>query len=123
MGAAIEHGRFIALDAAQTLSTLLVNGAPDPARFVELAGNLITIGAKSAQGEHPRVAICGECDPPLWKLGTGDAAIQFEQLWNHIAARYEVDILCGYPLSPFQTEHWSHLYASICAEHSRVYSR
>lgn len=123
MGDAIKQGRYIALDAAHTLSTLMVNGTPDPARFLELAGNLISAAAKSAKGEHPRVAVCGECEPPLWKLGTGDAAIQLEQLWNHIAARYEVDILCGYPLSPFQSDQGSDLYASVCAQHSTVYSR
>ncbi len=118
IGAAIKQGRYIALDAAHTLSTLMVNGVPEPARFLELAGELIMAAVKSARGEHPRVAVCGECDPPLWKLGTGDAAIQFEQLWNQIAAMYEVDILCGYPLGPFQSEQGSGLFQRICAEHS-----
>ncbi len=123
LDAAVKQGRFVAMDAAHTLSTLMVNGVPDPARFLELAGNLITTAATSAKGDHPRVAICGECEPPLWKLGTGEAAIQLEQLWNHIAARYKVDILCGYPLRPFQGAPGSDLYSDICAHHSAVYTR
>jgi MEDS: MEthanogen/methylotroph, DcmR Sensory domain len=123
IAAAIEQGRYIPLDAAEMLSTLMVNGQPDPARFLEAAGKLITAAAKTAMGEHPRVAVCGECDPPLWKLGKGEAAIQLEQLWNKIAASHDVDILCGYPLGSFHGEQRSHMFQRICAEHSAVHSR
>ena len=32
IGAAIEQGRYISLDAAETLSKFMVNGLPDPVR-------------------------------------------------------------------------------------------
>ena len=81
------QGRYISLDAADMLSTFMVNDLPDSARFLEAAANLITAAAKAAKGEHPRVAVCGECEPPLWALGKGEAAIRLEQLWNEIAER------------------------------------
>jgi CheY-like chemotaxis protein len=123
IAAAIEQGRYIALDAADAVSTFMVNDLPDPARFLGVADNLITTAAKSGEGEHPRrVALCGECDPPLWTLGTGEAAIRLEQLWNEIAMRYDVDILCAYPLSSFHGgEQNSHIFQRICAEHSAVH--
>lgn len=123
IGAAIEQGRYIALDAAGTLSTFMVNDLPDSARFLEAAGNLITSAAKSAKGKHRRVAVCGECDPPLWTLGKGEAAIRLEQLWNEIAVWYDIDILCGYPLGSFHGVQGGHIFERICAEHSAVYSR
>jgi hypothetical protein len=101
----------------------MLNDLPNPAPFLELAGTLIATVAKSASGEHPRVAVCGECDPPLWTLGDGEAAIRLEQLWNLIAIRYDVDILCAYPLSIFDDEQGSHIFQRICAEHSAVHSR
>ena len=52
IAAAIEQGRYISLDAADTLSTFMVNDLPDPARFLETAANLITAAAKTAKGEH-----------------------------------------------------------------------
>ena len=123
IGTAIEQGRYIALDAADTVSKFMLNDVPNPAPFLELAGRLITTAAKSATREHPRVAVCGECDPPLWALGEGEAAIRLEQLWNVIAMRYDVDILCGYPLSIFDDEQGGHIFQRICAEHSAVHSR
>jgi CheY-like chemotaxis protein len=123
IGAAIEQGRFLTLDAGQAVSTFMVNDLPDPTRFLEIAHDLITRAAESAFGNDPRVAICGECDPPLCMIGNGEAAIRLEQLWNVIAARYSVDILCGYSLSGFYDEQSTLLFERICAEHSAVYSR
>jgi hypothetical protein len=34
----VEQGRYIALDAADTLSKFMVNGTPDPILFSELIG-------------------------------------------------------------------------------------
>lgn len=121
IAAAIEQGRFIALDAAEMLSTFMVNDLPDRARFLQAADQLITVAAKAAKGEHPRVAICGECDPPLWTLGRGNAAIQLEQLWNEITTKYDVAILCGYSLGSFDDEQSSRTFQRICAEHTAVY--
>jgi CheY-like chemotaxis protein len=122
IAAAIEQGRYMALDAASAVSTFMVNDLPDPARFLGVADNLITTAANCVLGEHPRVALCGECDPPLWTLGNGEAAIQVEQLWNQIAMRYDVDILCAYPMSSFHEEQNRHMFKRICAEHSVVHA-
>jgi CheY-like chemotaxis protein len=41
MAVLIKQGRYIALDAAETLSAIMVNDMPDADRFVEAFGNLI----------------------------------------------------------------------------------
>ena len=51
-----------------------------------------------------------------------DAAIRVEQLCNDLAETYKVDILCAYPLTNFEGKEDQHLFQSICAEHSAVYS-
>jgi hypothetical protein len=121
--AAVEQGRYVSLDVADTLSTFMVNDLPDPARFLKVAGNLVAAAAKASRGKRPRVAACGECSPTLWKQGNADAAVQVEHLWDEIAQTHEVDILCGYVLNSYQREHGKHIYERICAEHSGVYSR
>lgn len=78
IGAAIEQGRYIALDAADAVSTFMFNDMPDPTRFLELADRLITTASKSASQEHPRVALCGECDPPLLDTGQGRSGKQYK---------------------------------------------
>jgi DNA-binding NarL/FixJ family response regulator len=123
IGAAMEQGRYISLDAADTLSTFMVNDQPDPVRFLKVAGDLVVAAAKAAKGEHPRVAACGECAPFLWAQRNAEAAIRVEDLWNEIAKTYYVDILCGYPLGSFHAEQDSHIFQRICAEHSAVHSR
>ena len=120
LAAAIEQGRYIPLDVAETLSTFMVNDLPDPVRFSKSAVDLIEAAAKAAQGEHPRVAACGEYAPTLWARGKADAAIQIEHLWDGISKTYDLDILCGYVLTSFQREQESDVYQRICAEHSRV---
>jgi DNA-binding NarL/FixJ family response regulator len=123
IGAAIEQGRYISLDAADTLSTFMINDQPDPVRFLKGAGDLVLTAAKAAKGEHPRVAACGECAPLLWEQGNAEAAVRLEQLWDKIAKTYNVDVLCGYPLGSFQGGMGSHIFGKLCAEHSAVHSR
>src|ERR1700686_3668706 len=53
IGAAIEQGRYIALDAADTISAFIVNGMLDSVRFLESFGNLILTAANAAKGEPP----------------------------------------------------------------------
>src|SRR5262249_51779725 len=67
--AATQQGTYIQLDVAETLSTFMVNGMPDTARFFEVAGGLIEAAAKAARQEQCCVVVCGECSPTLWVEG------------------------------------------------------
>src|SRR6266403_739302 len=117
---AIQQGRFILLDVADTLATLVMDGLPDPVRFFEDFSRLIETASKAAKSGHPRVAFCGECVGRLWSEGKRDVAIQLEQGCNDLAKIHEVDILCAYPFSGFHGDEDQHL--SIYAEHSAAYS-
>ena len=120
--AAVEQGRYVCVDVAETLSTFMVNDRPDRPRFLKVVGSLVDAAAKASRGDCPRVAACGECAPALWEQGKADAAVEVEHLWDEIAKSCDVDILCGYVLSSFQREQESHIYEKICAEHSAVSS-
>ena len=123
IGSAIGQGRLVVLDAAQAISMFMRDGVPDPALFLQAAHNLITKASVSATAlGSRRVAICGECDPPLWKFSNGEAAICFEQFWNTITLRYDVDVLCAYSL-PSHGLMSDRLFGQICAEHSAVHRR
>ena len=120
---AVKQGRYFSLDAAEILSAIMVDNRPNPARFLQAATNLIESVRESAGGEYRRILVCGECDPPLWNMAKGEAAIGFEQLWNKIAESHDVDILCAYPSFPVYQEDRDGIYKRICAEHSAVHSR
>jgi len=118
IGAATEQGRYIPLDAADTLSMFMVNGMPDPVRFMELLGDLIMTATEAAKGEHPRVSVFGECVQLLWAQGNAEAAIQMEKLGNKLTEIHAVDILCGYSLGRIGRGMSNDLIQRICAEHS-----
>jgi len=120
---AIKEGRYVSLDAAETISTFMVSDMPDPVRFMTFTGDLLLNAARAAKGEPPRVSACGECAPLLWMQGKAEAAIRLEHLWNDIAKSHNVDVLCGYPLVSFQGGMGSRIFDKVCATHSAVYSR
>jgi DNA-binding NarL/FixJ family response regulator len=118
---AIRQGAYVSLDAADTLSTFVVNGWPDADRFFEGFRNLIYSASNAAKEKRPRVAICGEGVALLWAEGKREAAIRLEQLSNILVETYKVDILCAYRFSLLIQED-EHAFGTICAEHSAVYS-
>ncbi len=110
--AAIEQGRYVSLDVAETLAIFMVSDLPDPVRFFGVASDLFTTAARATVGG--RVAICGECGSILWAQGKADAAIQVEQLCNQLARRYDIDILCGFSLTDFSREEDKQIFQKIC---------
>ena len=122
IGTAIGQGRYIALDAADTLSTFMLNGMPDVVRFLKLFDDLVVTASKAVKAEQARVAIFGEMCHLLWAQGNAEAAIQVEKLGNQLVQTYDLDILCGYSLGSVRGMD-SHVFQRICAEHSAVHSR
>ena len=119
---ALQQGTYISLDAADTLSSIMVNDMPDPVRFFGGIGGFIKSAAKAAKLERPQVAVFGEAVALLQAEGKADAVIRFEQLGNDLTKTFKVNILCAYPLRSFHGEKNKEVFQSICAEHSAVYS-
>ena len=122
MRVAIEEFRYIPLDAVDTLSMFMVNGMPDPVRFLELLGDLIMTAREAAKGKDPRVSIFGECVHVLWAQGNTEAAIQMEKLGNKLTQIHAVDILCGYSVGAVESPMDTDVFQRICSEHSAVHS-
>lgn len=121
VAAALETGRYIALDVAGVLSRFMVNGVPDEVRFQEAARDLVRMAAKSVNGDPRRVSACGECAPTLWAEGLTEAAIRLEQLWDGVARAEGIEIFCIYPLKDFRDGEGRQVFEKICTEHSAVY--
>jgi hypothetical protein len=115
INAATEQGRYISLDAAETVSTFVVNDLPDPDKFVKVTGDLIAEAAQAVKVAHARVAACGECSPLLLAQGKAEAAIRLEHLWDEITKSRGLDVLCAYPLGAFRVES-SVIYSKKSAE-------
>src|ERR1700736_4717153 len=89
-----SDGRYIALDAADTLAAFMIGGKPDPARFAEIVGDVLARAIGQSEVAHPRVAAFGEMVALLWANGEHDAAIELEQLWNKLAEEHPFCLRC-----------------------------
>jgi Signal transduction histidine kinase len=116
---AVSQGRYIALDAAETLAKIMGEGFPDAARFREVIGSLV-IQAQNAVEHGRRVAAFGELVALLWEDGKHDAAIRLEQLWNELGKEHSFRLHCAYPIRGFAQENHAALFLKICTEHSEV---
>jgi DcmR-like sensory protein len=113
-----RQGRYFALDASSTLSTFMVDGMPDAARFRATMGELVSIAVQ----ERREVRIYGEMVPQLWDQGNITAAIALEHLWNDLAGTHAFSLLCAYPVGAFDTEAGTEQIQQVCAQHSEVIS-
>ena len=117
---ATAQGRYVALDAAETLSKFMRSGQPDPELFMTVIGDVIERATKAVGRDGARVAAFGEMVALLWAEGKNDAAIRLEQLWNALAASRSFSLRCAYPMRGFSRRDSSEPFLKICAEHSGV---
>jgi PAS domain S-box-containing protein len=120
LGTAIADGRYVALDAAETLSRLMVGGVPHAALFAEILGGVISRAASAARDENHRVVAFGEMVALLWAEGKSEAAIVTEKLWNQLARAYSFSLRCAYPMQGFCREEHADTLLRICDEHTGV---
>jgi signal transduction histidine kinase/ActR/RegA family two-component response regulator len=116
VAAAIERGQFVSLDAAETLSKFMVDGSPEPERFNEVVGSIIT---RAAEGRRC-VRAFGEMVALLWGQGNRGAAIHLEELWNSLHRTYPFTLFCAYPMNGFAGEALASQLGDVCGAHSRV---
>jgi len=118
VSAAIEEGRYIAVDAAMSQAG---DERFDAGRLVPVLSDLITTAAKGATTEHPRVMVFGEISDVLLAEGNAEMAMQDGRLCEQLMEMHAVDILCGYSLSGFQGESDACLFQQICAQHAAIH--
>lgn len=115
---AYRQGRYVALDASELLSKIMVNGMPNEDRFVESVGAAIARITVALKSPRPEIAAFGEMVALLWTEGKIEAAIRLEQLWNELAKKYSFSLRCAYPMAGCHGEKNIQPLARICAEHS-----
>jgi KaiC/GvpD/RAD55 family RecA-like ATPase len=116
---AVSQGRYIALDAAATLTKFMSEDRPDAARFAQVIIPVITEAKAAAEGER-RIVIFGEMVALLWSERKPEAAVALEELWNNLAKKYAFTLLCAYPMNSFDREEDHTPFMQICAAHSSV---
>jgi hypothetical protein len=132
VSSAIEQGRYVPLDAVETMTQIMLDGWPDEARFADHIGGVISRArhaAERAKGSNgsliiePRVVAFGEMVALLWAEGKHPSAIRLEQLWNDLAKTHQFSLRCAYPMGGFHLQEHSEPFLKICTEHSAVISK
>lgn len=118
---AAAEGRYVALDAAETLRQITIGQMPDPELFSALIGTAILKANAASKTESPRAVVFGEMVALLWAQGKYDAAIRLEQFWNTLAGKHPFHLRCAYPMAGFQQAGQSEQFMRVCAEHSGVH--
>jgi diguanylate cyclase (GGDEF)-like protein len=114
--AAVGDGRYVAFDPVQSLSRLMVDGEPNPARFHETIGHLMDVASQGGR----RVRAYGEMVTMLWEARDVTSAMALERLWNGFMETRPLDVLCAYPMQAFEDKASADQFKSVCEQHSRV---
>ncbi|MEA2452645.1 MAG: hypothetical protein QOG04_1355 [Actinomycetota bacterium] len=108
-----NEGRYVLMDAAETLSRFMVDGEPEPAFFSAAVGSVVARAAEAGNG----IRIFGEMVAVLWAEGNVPAALKLEGLWNELVVTHPFSLLCAYPLAGFGD---STSFKEVCRLHERV---
>jgi PAS domain S-box-containing protein len=117
---AISQGRYVLLDANETLARFMVNGSVDETRFTNTISDVLTQVRNAADDKDPRVAVFGELVALLWADGKPQEALKVEELWNNLAQKHSFSLLCAYPITGFKNERHIEPFLKMCAQHSSV---
>src|ERR1700722_8084737 len=109
-------GRYIALDASDTLAAFMESDQPDAAKFASLMGGVL----EDAAGGGGPVRAFGEMVALLWDAGNIDAAIELESLWNDLPARHSFGLFCAYAMSSLETSDDLAATKQVCDRHTEV---
>lgn len=117
---AISQGRYVLLDANETLPRLMVNGSVDETRFINTISDVLTRVRNAADDKDSRVAVFGELVALLWADGKSLEALRVEDFWNNLAQKHSFSLLCAYPITGFKNERHIEPFLKMCAQHSSV---
>jgi excisionase family DNA binding protein len=109
-------GRYLSLNAAETLASISPDGEVSAPRFVEVIGGVVERAAEGGRA----VRIFGEMVALLLDRGDLDGVMQVEREWNALRQRLDFSLMCGYAIDSFSAEPLSRLFAEITAEHAAV---
>ena len=116
LGELHDSGSWVALDAAGTVSRLLIDGRPDPEAFESIVGEVIVRAAEQGRS----VYAYGEMVALLWEARQVNAAIALEGLWNDLGERTPFSLCCSYASASLSDPFLAQMFEIVCSHHSGV---
>ncbi|MGN6794989.1 MAG: MEDS domain-containing protein [Streptosporangiaceae bacterium] len=116
LAAARASGRYLELDAHDTVDNLVTDSHADPASFWAQIAPVIRRAAESGQA----VSIFGELVAVLWEAGQIGAAIEVEAMWNELAVQFPFSLLCAYPTQSVTGAGQRDQLTEVCRAHTEI---
>ena len=112
---AAADGRYVAVDADETLESIIVDGIPDRNAFFQILSPILD----AAVERKAEVRIFGEMGGLLCLMDNFGAAVKLEGLWNELRQMYRFSLFCAYPMHSLDKAAGD-VMSTICADHTRV---
>ena len=114
VAAAQAAGRYVALDALETMNRFMVGDWPSPASFWQVISPIVSRAAGTP------VHVFGEIVALLWDLGMVSSAIEVEAMWNELGAQYPFSLLCAYHADSVGGDLHQDALAEVCRVHAAI---
>jgi anti-sigma regulatory factor (Ser/Thr protein kinase) len=108
--------RYVCLDAADTLSSVMADAVPDPIKVRTVLRSLI----ESTRDGGGSLRVFGELVALLWDAGNTAGAIELEALWNVLALEHRFSLYCAYAISSLAAPDDLTAAGHVCSHHSHV---
>jgi hypothetical protein len=119
LAGAVRSGAYLALDANDTLHSIMPGGELDADRFERvMAGPILSAGRNGSRVRAVRVY--GEMVAMLWKGGLVDTAVRLEEMWESLVSRLPFSVLCSYPADLMTGDGYLGAFAEVCRLHRAV---
>ena len=109
------EGRYLPLEAEETLSRFIVDGWPNAKLFEATVMGALERVRPSGRGP---VRAYGEMVAVLMRQGNPEATLRLEQLWGPLCEREQVTLFCGYPRAVFDSHPGA--LRLVCEAHGHV---
>ena len=117
----LVRGRdVVMLDARDTLAAFMEGNVPNHDLFEATAANVLE--KLVAHRSNVVIRAYGEMVDVLWRQGMAEAAITLEEMWDGLAKRFSLSILCGYGDDVVRDSGGRIGIPHICAVHEHVLS-
>jgi len=114
LAGARDDGSYVALDAGQMLSELMVADKLDSAAFDRVTGAVIR---RAGAGGRP-VRAFGEMVALLWDDGLVSAAVRLEAMWEELGGKHPFSLFCGYRTEAVTRD--MDAFAEVCRLHGEI---
>jgi hypothetical protein len=114
----VDEGRLDFREATRLLSTFLVGGWPNEARFRSKVGRLVSEKIE----KFGRVWAFGEMVDLLWQSNRREASVELEKLWNRLRSDQPFALDCAYRMSPLDSQVDVDRFIDVCRLHESTHA-